>query len=67
MNKRILILCTDNSCKSQMAEGFLESLDNNLEVFSAGISPSSEVHPKAIEVMNEGKENFLSCIKMNFK
>lgn len=53
MNKRILILCTGNSCRSQMAEGFLKSFDNNLEVFSAGTKPSSQVHPKAIQVMKE--------------
>jgi arsenate reductase len=53
MNKKILILCTGNSCRSQMAEGFLKSFDNNLEVFSAGTKPSSQVHPKAIQVMKE--------------
>lgn len=51
--KRILILCTGNSCRSQMAEGFLKSFDSSLEVFSAGTKPSSQVHPKAIQVMNE--------------
>lgn len=50
---RILILCTGNSCRSQMAEGFLKSFDNSLEVHSAGTGPSDSVHPKAIEVMNE--------------
>lgn len=50
---RILILCTGNSCRSQMAEGFLKSFDVNLEVFSAGTKPSSMVHPKAIQVMEE--------------
>ncbi|MCL4549693.1 MAG: arsenate reductase ArsC [Bacteroidetes bacterium] len=50
---KILILCTGNSCRSQMAEGFLKSFDNNLEVHSAGTNPSSSVHPKAIQVMNE--------------
>ena len=50
---RILILCTGNSCRSQMAEGFLKSFDKNLEVVSAGTEPSKEVHPKAIEVMRE--------------
>jgi len=50
---RILILCTGNSCRSQMAEGFLKEFDKNLEVFSAGTRPSHEVHPKAIEVMKE--------------
>jgi len=51
--KRILILCTGNSCRSQMAEGFLNSFDQNIEVFSAGTGPSDKVHPKAIQVMNE--------------
>jgi arsenate reductase (thioredoxin) len=53
MNKKILILCTGNSCRSQMAEGFLKSFDKNLEVFSAGINPSGKVHPKAIKAMKE--------------
>jgi len=50
---KILILCTGNSCRSQMAEGFLKSFDDSLEVHSAGTEPSTEVHPKAINVMNE--------------
>ncbi|MEA3462920.1 MAG: arsenate reductase ArsC [Bacteroidota bacterium] len=50
---RILILCTGNSCRSQMAEGFLRSFDPQLEVFSAGTEPSDRVHPKAVEVMKE--------------
>lgn len=50
---KILILCTGNSCRSQMAEGFLKSLDNNLEVHSAGTKPSGSVHKKAIKVMSE--------------
>ena len=53
MSKKILILCTGNSCRSQMAEGFLKSFDNSLQVFSAGTNPSPNVHPKAIVVMNE--------------
>jgi arsenate reductase len=36
-----------------MAEGFLKKFDKNLEVFSAGTNPSSQVHPKAIQVMKE--------------
>ncbi|MCD6091105.1 MAG: hypothetical protein J7J72_06365 [Bacteroidales bacterium] len=39
---RILILCTGNSCRSQMAEGFLKSYDKRLEVYSAGTEPSSQ-------------------------
>ena len=50
--KKILILCTGNSCRSQMAEGFLKSFDTKLKVYSAGTSPSRQVHAKAIEVMN---------------
>jgi len=50
---KILILCTGNSCRSQMAEGFLKSYDNNLNVYSAGTSPANKVHPKAIRVMAE--------------
>ena len=53
MRKKILILCTGNSCRSQMAEGFLKSFDSELEVYSAGTNPSKQVHPKAIQVMKE--------------
>ncbi|MCA2004416.1 MAG: arsenate reductase ArsC [Ignavibacterium sp.] len=53
MNKRILILCTGNSCRSQMAEGFLKSFDENLEVYSAGTKPADKVNPRAIQVMRE--------------
>lgn len=53
MAKRILILCTGNSCRSQMAEGFLKSFDATLEVYSAGTKAASRVHPKAIQAMNE--------------
>lgn len=51
--KEILILCTGNSCRSQMAEGILQSLDKNIRVHSAGTEPTGEVHPKAIEAMQE--------------
>ena len=50
---KILILCTGNSCRSQMAEGFLKSFDEKLEVYSAGTEPSDKVHPKAVQVMKE--------------
>lgn len=51
--KKILILCTGNSCRSQMAEGFLKSFDSQLEIYSAGTNPSEQVHPKAIQIMKE--------------
>lgn len=50
---RILILCTGNSCRSQIAEAFLKSFDPDLEVHSAGTHPASRVHPKAVAVMHE--------------
>ncbi|MCS7053311.1 MAG: arsenate reductase ArsC [Ignavibacterium sp.] len=53
MKKRILILCTGNSCRSQMAEGFLKSFDPKLEVYSAGTKPAEKVNPRAIQVMKE--------------
>ena len=53
MSNKILILCTGNSCRSQMAEGFLKSLDENLEVYSAGTKPAEKVNPFAVKVMKE--------------
>ena len=51
---RVLILCTGNSCRSQMAEGLLRRKANDLfEVHSAGSSPAGFVHPKAVQVMAE--------------
>lgn len=50
---KILILCTGNSCRSQMAHGFLQSFDPRLEVFSAGTEASGRLNPKAVEVMKE--------------
>jgi len=50
---RILILCTGNSCRSQMAHGFLQSFDSKLEVFSAGTLPAAKINPKAEKVMLE--------------
>ena len=53
MRKRILILCTGNSCRSQMAHGFLQSFDPELDVHSAGTHASGKLNPKAVEVMKE--------------
>lgn len=53
MKKRILILCTGNSCRSQMAERFLKSFDEDLEVYSAGTKPAGKVNPFAIKAMKE--------------
>ena len=52
--KKVLVLCTGNSCRSQMAEGLFRELGNGQwESFSAGSNPSGYVHPLAIEVMKD--------------
>jgi len=50
---KVLILCTGNSCRSQMAHGFLQSFDKRIEVHSAGTIPAMQVNPKAVKVMSE--------------
>ena len=50
---KVLILCTGNSCRSQMAHGFLQSFNNSITVCSAGTNPSQIVNEKAIAVMKE--------------
>jgi arsenate reductase len=50
----VLILCTGNSCRSHMAEGFLRKAAGDiLDVQSAGSKPAGHVHPLAIKVMAE--------------
>ena len=50
--KKVLILCTGNSCRSQMAEGLLASFSSNTKVYSAGTKPE-KVNPFAIKAMAE--------------
>ena len=50
--KKIIILCTGNSCRSQMAHGFLENMLNNCSVYSAGTKPEP-VNKYAVKVMSE--------------
>ena len=50
---KIMFMCTGNSCRSQMAEGFARALGQGvIEPYSAGVMPS-EVHPKTVQVMKE--------------
>lgn len=52
---KVLILCTGNSCRSQMAHGFLQSFSNNVTVCSAGTQASGRLNPNAVKAMaNEG-------------
>ncbi|MFO7636942.1 MAG: arsenate reductase ArsC [Clostridia bacterium] len=50
---KILILCTGNSCRSQMAHGFMESFDNRLTVRSAGTEASGKLSRNAVKVMKD--------------
>ncbi len=50
---KILILCTGNSCRSQMAHGFLQSFDSKLQVSSAGTEASGKLNERAVMVMKE--------------
>ena len=52
--RRVLFLCTGNSCRSQMAEGLVNHyLSDTWEAYSAGTKPSGYVHPMAIQAMAE--------------
>ena len=52
--QRILVLCTGNSCRSQMGEGFLRELGGvRFDAYSAGTEPSDRVHPLAVKAMAE--------------
>jgi len=50
---KILIICTGNTCRSQMAEGFLKLLDSGIQVYSAGTVAEGKVNPYAVKVMKE--------------
>lgn len=53
MKRKVMFLCTGNSCRSQMAEGFAKAFfGDTWEVYSAGIEPVG-INPRAIEVMRE--------------
>lgn len=52
--RRVLFLCTGNSCRSQMAEGLLRNLaGDRFESLSAGAKPAGYVHPLSVQVMHE--------------
>jgi arsenate reductase (thioredoxin) len=52
--KRVLFICVENACRSQMAEGFARQLGGDvLEAYSAGSHPSGKINPDAVKVMAE--------------
>ncbi len=71
---RVLVVCTGNSCRSQMAEAFLKDFDPSIEVLSAGVLPEKQVSPYTIRIMNEAfidiannrTKSVESCLYMNF-
>lgn len=65
MTKKILVLCTGNSCRSQIAEGYLRHFANgNAEVYSAGVETHG-VNPKAIAIMQEDGIDILNHTSNN--
>jgi arsenate reductase len=50
---KILILCTGNSCRSQMAHGFMQSFNKDIFVRSAGTEASGKLNPTAVKAMKE--------------
>lgn len=53
-HRKVIFLCTGNSCRSQMAEAIVNArLSHRWQAFSAGTQPIGYVHPKAIEVLSE--------------
>lgn len=51
--RKVLVLCTGNSCRSQMAEGFINARLDGFEAYSAGTEPGHQIHPKVLKVMHE--------------
>jgi arsenate reductase len=53
MTRKVLFLCTGNSCRSQMAEAIVNARYPEWRAFSAGTHPTGSVHPMAIRVLHE--------------
>ncbi len=51
--KKVLFICIGNSCRSQMAKGFFNTLSSSESADSAGIKPETYIEPNTISVMNE--------------
>jgi len=51
--KKVLILCTGNSCRSIIAEALINKHLNNMKAYSAGVNPKDEVNPNAKKVLEQ--------------
>ena len=64
---KVLFVCVENSCRSQMAEGFMRSYGKEIvEVYSAGSHPSGKVNPNAVAVMSESGVNIKGQFSKGF-
>ena len=65
---RILFVCVESSCRSQIAEGFAKKYGGDkVEVYSAGSKPSGIVNPDAIEVMKEAGIDISGQVSKGFE
>jgi arsenate reductase (thioredoxin) len=66
--QKILFVCVENSCRSQMAEGFARALGKDMvEAYSAGSHPSGKINPDALKVMQEAGIDISSQGSKGFK
>ncbi len=67
---KIIVLCTGNSCRSQIAEGLLKSKYPDYEIHSAGTKPEINVNPYAIRAMKDANidisNNYPVILQMKF-
>lgn len=65
--KKVLFVCVENSCRSQMAEGFANALGKDMiQAYSVGSRPSGQVNPNAILVMKEAGIDISSAQSKGF-
>ena len=65
--KKVLFVCVENSCRSQMAEGFARAFGEGIiEAYSAGSKPSGKINPLAIEVMRESGIDISKNVSKSF-
>lgn len=66
--QKVLFVCVENSCRSQMAEGFARFYGKNIiDAYSAGSNPSGKINPDAVKVMGEENIDISSQSSKGFK